>query len=117
MKTKIVDFNFMGESSLTTFGEGKMPRKKNDDEYVTMDFKGKGGVGRTKLKLPSVKQDMAVVAGLTGGFGALSQINKGWKRSLAGGAVGAGIGAGTAYGLRKRAKDIDGRSDKGRKRK
>lgn len=113
----VVHFNFIGQSKLATFGEGRMPRKKGDDEYVSMDFQGKGGVGKTKLKLPSVKQDMAIVGGLGGVLGLGATYNRGWKSKVAGGAIGAGLGAGTAYLLRKRARDMDGRSDKGKKRK
>jgi hypothetical protein len=109
--------HFIGQSKLTTFGEGRMLRKRGDDEYVKMDFKGHGGVGKTKLKLPSVKQDMAIVGGLGGLLGVGAAYNKGWKTKVVGGAIGAGLGAGTAYLLRKRARDIDGRSDKGKKRK
>ena len=108
----MVNFNFVGQSKLTTFAKS---RKWDDDETVKMDFQGKGGVGKTNLKLPNIKTDMAVTGGLTGNLRALSQIGKGWKRQLAGATIGAGLGAGTTYLLRKR--DMDGRSDKGKKRK
>lgn len=38
---KKVNFNFIGQSRLTTFAKS---RKWDDDDYVNMDFQGKGGV-------------------------------------------------------------------------
>lgn len=112
---KTVHFNFIGQSQLTTFAK---TRKWDDDDYVTMDFKGKGGVGKKKLKVvPNIKTEMALLGGLGGGLGVLTQANKGWKAKLAGGIIGAGAGAGGSYLARKRMRDMDGRSDKGKKRK
>ena len=109
--------HFIGQSKLTTFGEGRTSKKWDDDDYVTMDFQGVNGVGKKRLKVvPNIKTDMVLTGGLIGGLGALSQMNKGWKRKLAAGTVGAGLGAGLSYLGRKRMRDMDGRSDKGKKR-
>lgn len=111
----MIKFNFIGHSNLTTFAKS---RKWDEDDYVTMDFQGKGGVGKKKLKVvPNIKTDMALTGGLFGGLGALSQMGKGWKRQLAVGTIGAGAGVGAAYLARKRLRDRDGRSDKGKKRR
>lgn len=112
---RTVNFNFISQSQLTTFAKS---RKRDDDDYVVMDFQGVNGVGKKRLKVvPNIKTDMAITGGLFGGLGAASQMGKGWKRQLAVGAVGAGLGAGGSYLARKRLRDMDGRSDKGKKRK
>jgi len=113
----MIQFTYMGEFSTANFGKDSNQKKWDDDDYVTMDFKGKGGVGKKRLKVvPNIKTDMVLTGGLFGGLGALTQANKGWKRKLAGGLIGTVAGAGGAYLGRKRMRDIDGRSDKGKKR-
>jgi hypothetical protein len=104
---------FMGSSSI----QASFAKDNKKKEYVKMDFKGYGGVGKTKVPLMDSKKEMALTGGLGGGLGFLSQAKKGWKAKLAGATIGGVGGAGVAYLGRKRLRDIDGRSDKGKKRK
>lgn len=104
---------FMGSSNI----QANFAKDSKKKEYVKMDFKGYGGVGKTKVPLMDSKKEMVLTGGLVGGLGLLSQANKGWKAKLAGATIGGVAGAGGAYLGRKRLRDMDGRSDKGKKRK
>jgi hypothetical protein len=121
----MIDFQYMGDYSTANFGEGVTQNKKGQRDYVEVDFQGKGGVGKAKIKRPTQKEivrNTAWSAGLGGGAGHLLVASKGGgtKSKLLGTAIGAAITGGAAYMGSKRgifAKDADGRSDKGKKRK
>lgn len=93
-------------------------------EKKRVNFKGLGGVGKTTLTKPDTKTQVGIGAGLGGGVGLLSQTLRkkaGWKSKVAGALIGAGLGGGGTYAATRNkgifAKDGDGRSDRGKKRK
>lgn len=132
----MVDFNFMGELELTTFGEGRIPRKNGEGDRMWSPGAAKAHI--------AVTAGLGGYSGYLGGkassmFKGIKQNNTarslgagGYKRKLAGAAIGGGIMGGVAYLTHKanpqspigkggdrvlRVKDVDGRSDKGKKHK
>ena len=112
----------MGEYSTAEFGEGVTPDKKRSRDYVTVNIKGLGKRTIRKLEPKEVKRDIALSTTIGAGGGLLGAMTKkgGFKAKLVSTVVGGGIGAGGSMLYHKNSrfsKDIDGRSDKGKKRK
>ena len=108
-----VYFNFLGQYSEANFAR---------DEYVSVKFPDKK-LGTKKFKKPDYKEkvrDIAISAGIGGGVGHLLARKAGGLKQLGALGLGATIGGGAAYLSSKKGlfakKDMDGRSDKGKKR-
>lgn len=131
---KTVDFNFIGQSQLATFGEGRMLRKKGEKDQMWSPGAAKAHIGVTAALGGFAGYQLGKSSSMFKGIRE-NNMNRalgagGYKRKLAGVLIGGGALGTVAYLTHKanpqspigksriiKPKDVDGRSDKGKKRK